>query len=85
MDFELWILPATITMVSSIRKDEFITLKEAASELNVTKYTLRELLYREKDLIEAFTIGDELYMRKNEFLKAKSKILELLKLIEGKK
>ena len=69
---------------NSIHSD-FITLKDAAAELKVTKYTLRELLYREKDLIEAFTIENELCMRKNEFLKAKQKILELLKFSSGKK
>jgi len=65
-------------MIDSFKKEEFITLTEAAKELQVTKYTLRELLYREKDLIDAFKIDKELRMRKSDFLKAKPKILELL-------
>ena len=72
-------------MVNSFKKEEFITLVEAARELQVTKYTLRELLYREKDLIDAFQIDNDLRMRKNDFLKAKPKILELLHLPVEKK
>jgi len=72
-------------MINSFKKEEFITLAEAARELQVTKYTLRELLYREKDLIDAFKIDNDLRMRKSDFLKAKPKILELLHISGEKK
>jgi len=66
-------------MVDSVKKEDFISLKDAANELKVTKYTLRELLYKERDLVEAFKIDNELYMRKSDFQRVKPKILELLK------
>ena len=65
--------------INSIKKEEFITLKDAAAELNVTKYTLRELLYREEGLIDGFVIDGEFCMRRDAFLKVKPKIIELLR------
>jgi hypothetical protein len=71
-------------MANSVKEEEFISLTDAAKELNVTKFTLRELLYRENGLIDAFKIDKELKMRKSDFLKVKPKILELLKSESGK-
>lgn len=65
-------------MVDSVKKGEFISLGEAARELNVTKYTLRELLYREKGLIDGFIIDGEFCMRSDAFSMVKPKIAELL-------
>ena len=78
--FNIWILNFRFfKMVDSVKKNEFINLGEAARELNVTKYTLRELLYKEKGLIDGFIIDNEFCMRRDAFSRVKPEVAKLLR------